>query len=70
MKTVKILGGGIAGLTAAITLRKAGFEPEVHELKGFCGKDFQFLENWTFDKDPIEYLRSIGIKTGLKNHQS
>ena len=48
MKTVKILGGGIAGLTAAINLNQAGINVEVHERKGFCGKatrDFQFMEN-------------------------
>jgi flavin-dependent dehydrogenase len=68
METIRILGGGIAGLTAAITLRKAGYEVEVHEKKRFCGKhtaDHQYLENWTFDPDVLEYLRSIGIASGF-----
>lgn len=66
MNTIKILGGGISGLTAAINLKKAGFNAEVHERKKYCGKhtnDFQFLENWTFDEDVIDFLRKINIKT-------
>jgi flavin-dependent dehydrogenase len=46
MKTIKILGGGISGLTAAINLKYAGLDVEVHERKSFCGKhthDFQFF---------------------------
>lgn len=64
MKIIKIQGGGIAGLTAAINLRNAGFNVEVHETKTYCGKktnDFQFLENWTFDIDALEFLRTINI---------
>jgi len=64
MDTVKILGGGIAGLTAAINLKKAGFPVRVHERKSFCGKstgDFQFLENWTFDGDVLELLQQMNI---------
>lgn len=68
MDTIRILGGGIAGLTAAITLRNSGYEVEVHEKKRFCGKhtaDHQYLENWTFYPDMLEYLRSIGIASGF-----
>ncbi len=64
METIKILGGGIAGLTAAINLRRAGVDVEVHERKQFCGKhtnDFQFLENWTFNDDVLDILKSINI---------
>lgn len=64
METIRILGGGIAGLTAAITLRNAGCDVEVHEKKRFCGKhtaDYQYLDNWTFETDPLQYLRGIGI---------
>ncbi len=46
MNTIKILGGGISGLTAAINLKCAGIDVEVYERKRFCGKrtgDFQFL---------------------------
>lgn len=66
MKKIKILGGGIAGLTAAINLKQAGIEVEVHERKGFCGKpsrDFQFLENWIFEADSIDTLKDLNIQT-------
>jgi flavin-dependent dehydrogenase len=66
MKTVIILGGGIAGLTAAINLKHAGIDVEVHERKTFCGKhthDFQFLENWTFKKDALAILPGLNIQT-------
>jgi flavin-dependent dehydrogenase len=65
MKTVKILGGGIAGLTAAINLKRAGINVEVHERKGFCGKptrDFQFMENWIFGEDALVVLKKFNIK--------
>ncbi len=68
MKTIKILGGGIAGLTAAINLKKADYDVEVYEKKKYCGKhtnDFQYLENWTFDEDTIKFLRKINIKTNF-----
>lgn len=68
METIRILGGGIAGLTAAIALQNAGYDVEVHEKKRFCGKhtdDHQYLENWTFYQDILEYLRSIGIASGF-----
>lgn len=66
MKNIKILGGGIAGLTAAINLKQAGIEVEIYERKRFCGKssrDFQFLENWTFEADPIDTLKDLNIQT-------
>ena len=66
MDIVKILGGGISGLTAAINLHKSGFNVEVHERKDHCGKDtndFQFLENWIFDEGVIDFLHNINIET-------
>ena len=66
MRHIRILGGGIAGLTAAISLKKAGIAVEVHERKGYCGKhsnDFQFLENWTYDEDALSILQSMHIQT-------
>jgi flavin-dependent dehydrogenase len=68
MGMIRVLGGGISGLTAAINLKKAGFDTEVHENKNYCGKhtqDFQFLENWTFHEDVLDFLRTINIKTGF-----
>lgn len=66
MRKVTILGGGLAGLTAAINLKYAGFDVEVHERKRFCGKpthDFQFLENWTFKDDALKMARNVNIQT-------
>ena len=68
MKTIKILGGGISGLTAAINLKYAGVDVEVYERKSFCGKhthDFQFLENWTFEQDALDILRGLNIETNF-----
>ncbi len=66
MTGVTILGGGIAGLTAAINLKYAGLDVVVHERKHFCGKhtrDFQFLENWTSEQDALATLRRLNIRT-------
>lgn len=63
---IRILGGGISGLTAAINLKRAGFDVEVHERKDYCGKqtkDFQFLENWTSNEDVLDALRAMHIET-------
>ncbi len=63
---IRILGGGISGLTAAINLKRAGFDVEVHERKDYCGKqtkDFQFLENWTSNEDVLDALSAMHIKT-------
>ena len=66
MKPIKIIGAGIAGLTAAINLKSAGIDVEVHERKETCGKrtnDFQFLENWTFEEDTLDIVRGMHIRT-------
>ena len=63
---IRILGGGISGLTAAINLKRAGFDVEVHERKDYCGKqtkDFQFLENWTNNDDALDALKAMHIET-------
>lgn len=68
MDGIRILGGGISGLTAAINLKKAGLEVEVHERKNYCGKhtrDFQFLENWTSDEDVLEFLKRMNIEVNF-----
>ena len=41
MNRIKILGGGIAGLTAAISLKRAGIAVEVHEKKRFLWEAHQ-----------------------------
>ena len=53
-------------MTAAINLKRAGVDVEVHERKRFCGKhsnDFQFLENWTFEDDALAILQNLNIDT-------
>lgn len=53
-------------MTAAINLNRAGINVEVHERKSFCGKrtrDFQFLENWTFEEDALDILQDLNIRT-------
>ena len=68
MRIIKILGGGISGLTAAINLKYAGLDVEVYERKSFCGKhtrDFQFLENWTFEENALDLLQDLNIQTNF-----
>ncbi|MBI5968439.1 MAG: NAD(P)-binding protein [Deltaproteobacteria bacterium] len=68
MDAIKILGGGISGLTAAINLKKAGWDVEVHESKNYCGKntkDFQFLENWTSEENVLEFLKRMNIEVNF-----
>ena len=51
-------------MTAAINLKRAGINVEVHERKKFCGKatcDFQFMENWIFKEDALAALKKFNI---------
>ncbi len=63
---IKIAGAGIAGLTAAINLAKAGVEVEVHEKRSDVGMrfggDIQGLENWTTDEDALLFLQAVNVK--------
>lgn len=69
MKSIKILGAGISGLTAAINLAREGYDVEVHEKLSDVGKshilDFEGLENWT--TDIMKTLKKINIKINFKN---
>ncbi len=64
---VEIAGAGIAGLTAAIILARAGRQVVVHEAQkgvGYrFGGDFQGLENWTTREDVLQSLESLGLAT-------
>ena len=59
--TIKILGAGIAGLTAAIVLAKSGHLVEVFEKNKDCGMrfhgDLQGLENWSEKKMWLKSLK-------------
>ncbi len=64
---VRILGAGPAGLTAAITLARAGRAVEVHERRQTVGTrfpgDVQGLENWSTDEDALDEVRRLGLGT-------
>ncbi len=65
MQRIRILGAGLAGLTAAINLSKAGYHVDVFERNDDCGKrfygDIQGLENWSAEHDALEQLQRENI---------
>ena len=69
MRDIKILGGGISGLTAAINLAKAGFNVDVYEKRSDCGKrfngDLEGLENWSSKIDIRDEFKLMSIKTNF-----
>lgn len=64
-KTIKIAGGGIAGLTAAIKLKMAGFNPIVYEKEEHIGAsrhgDYEGLENWIYPQSMPTFLINAGF---------
>lgn len=62
---VRILGAGLSGLAAAITLAREGREVEVFEKRSDCGMrfggDLQGIENWSREQDAVEELQGYGI---------
>ncbi|KXA93948.1 hypothetical protein AKJ40_00215 [candidate division MSBL1 archaeon SCGC-AAA259M10] len=66
MRSIKILGSGPSGLSAAINLAKAGREVEVFERgKGIGSRfygDLEGLENWSDRKDARRMLDSMNIE--------
>ena len=62
---VKILGGGVSGLTAGIFLKKAGYDPIIYEKNTQCGAgrhgDIEGLETWNFNPNPIGFLQQLKI---------
>lgn len=62
---VRILGAGLSGLAAAITLARAGRAVEVFERRSDCGMrfggDLQGLENWSRETDVLDELRALGL---------
>lgn len=69
---IKIGGGGIAGLSAAINLRLVGFDVVVYETNQDIGchrhNDWEGLENWTNNEDVVDFLKRTNIKIGFLNH--
>ncbi len=69
-RTVHIVGAGPANLVAAINLARAGIDTVIHEQNNTVGSrfngDFQGLENWSFNKDVMEFLRSIGVSVNFR----
>ena len=63
--TIRIAGGGIAGMTAAINLAKAGHRVEIFERKKEAGGrflgDLQGLENWTRVVDVLQELTTMNL---------
>ena len=62
---IKILGAGLAGLTAAIKLAQAGIDVTVLERRSFIGgvvEDEQAIRNYEHDYDQLEYFLQNGIK--------
>jgi len=65
-RTIKIAGAGLAGLTSAINLAKAGFKVEVYEKSSQVGEHYkenpQMLPNWFSKEDVIEELEKCNVK--------
>ncbi|MGH9440664.1 MAG: NAD(P)/FAD-dependent oxidoreductase [Thermoanaerobaculia bacterium] len=65
MEPIPIVGAWPAGLSAAITLARAGFPAVVYERAKTVGSrfqgDFEAIENWTSNDDALDELRAIGI---------
>ena len=71
MRTIRIAGGGIAGLTCAINLADRGIPVEVHEAKRYCGKgirDIEYLDNWSLEEDALDTLARCRIDPTFDHH--
>ena len=66
---IKIAGAGPSGLTAAITLAKAGYEVDVFEARPAVGArfigDLQVIENMSRAEDAAEMLKRFGLSTNF-----
>jgi len=66
---IHVVGGGPAGLTAAISLAKKGVPVIVHEKNDDVGSrfngDFQGIENWTLKMSVPQFLESLGIEVNF-----
>ena len=66
---IKILGAGIAGLTASINLARGGFDVTVFEKSPNVGSrfhnDFQGLENWSHETDVLQIFKNLSLETNF-----
>jgi len=64
-KLIKIAGGGVAGLSAAISLKKLGYNPIVFEKNSTVGGnrhgDYEGLENWIFSSSMNSFFNQVGF---------
>ena len=64
-KSIQIAGGGIAGLTAAIQLKRSKFHPVVFEKESRIGDkrhgDYEGLENWIFTNKMSSFFSQAGF---------
>ena len=71
-REIRIAGGGIAGLSSAILLARAGHPVHVFEKRSEIGSrfkgDLQGLENWSKSGDVLEEIKSMGLEIPLINH--
>ena len=65
MKSVKILGAGIAGMSAANFLAQSGYKATVYEKCNFVGGsrdgDYEGIENWIFSENVSDFIKKIGF---------
>ena len=63
--SIHIAGGGPAGLTAAIQLKKAGFDPVIFEKECKVGAgrhgDYEGLDNWIFSRKVPAFFKQTGF---------
>lgn len=65
----RIGGAGIAGLTCAICLARAGYRVKLFERASQVGErhkgDFEYLENWSTLEDVLDELQRIGLRVNF-----
>ena len=65
MKSVNILGAGIAGMSAANFLAQSGYKATVYEKCNFVGGsrdgDYEGIENWIFSENVSDFIKKIGF---------